>query len=438
MKRKPKTQNGSLYPEGRFWYLRYYDNRVIDGQVQRKRLTKQLASVTDADDEKARELADDFLKTINKPRLRPETAVTLVDFVERVYFPQAEEDDFRPSTLRGYKEIWNDQLKPHCTKLWMRDIRTSTMQNVLHALAREKDPLTGEQRLNKTSLKHAKSFLSGVFRIAIQLDYFPSDRNPMQQTTIPRARPKEETYAYSLEEIDSMLAVLPEPAATIVAVAAYTGARRGEIRGMRWEKYTMLREVDPETGKQRVKRQMFIAQSVWGNHTTEPKSAKSKAPVPIIRQLADRLELHRARLRNPIGGPVFPNEKGKPADLNNVINRIILPVLSRCGDCKKGEAEHGADSDHEYKRDASLPEWHGWHAFRRGLATNLYRMRVKDKTIQEILRHENVSTTQDCYIKTVSDDVQDAMENLENSLLASKSASNRPFNEAVPISSRTM
>jgi len=34
--------------------------------------------------------------------------------------------------------------------------------------------------------------------------------------------------------------------------------------------------------------------------------------------------------------------------------------------------------------------WHGWHAFRRGLATNLHRLGVSDKIVQKILRHSGV------------------------------------------------
>jgi site-specific recombinase XerD len=47
-----------------------------------------------------------------------------------------------------------------------------------------------------------------------------------------------------------------------------------------------------------------------------------------------------------------------------------------------------------FARDKSPPQWHGWHAFRRGLATNLHALGVDDKTIQAILRHSNVSLTQ--------------------------------------------
>jgi integrase len=58
--------------------------------------------------------------------------------------------------------------------------------------------------------------------------------------------------------------------------------------------------------------------------------------------------------------------------------------------------------------------WHGWHAARRGLGSNLYRLGVPDIVIQRILRHANVSTTATYYIKTAADDVRNAMTKLEN------------------------
>jgi len=71
-----------------------------------------------------------------------------------------------------------------------------------------------------------------------------------------------------------------------------------------------------------------------------------------------------------------------------------------------------AKVDHEYIRDERSPEWRGWHAFRRGLATNLHDLRVDDKTIQFILRHSNVAVTQKCYIKSLPKQSQAAMEQL--------------------------
>lgn len=55
----------------------------------------------------------------------------------------------------------------------------------------------------------------------------------------------------------------------------------------------------------------------------------------------------------------------------------------------------------------------GCHAFRRGLATNLHRLGVPDKTIQAILRHSNLSTTMNSYVKSVPKDASVAMRKLE-------------------------
>ena len=60
--------------------------------------------------------------------------------------------------------------------------------------------------------------------------------------------------------------------------------------------------------------------------------------------------------------------------------------------------------------------WHGWHAFRRGLATNLHELGVPDKEIQAILRHANISTTRDYYIKTRESSKQAAMKRLSEAL----------------------
>ena len=53
------------------------------------------------------------------------------------------------------------------------------------------------------------------------------------------------------------------------------------------------------------------------------------------------------------------------------------------------------------------------HAFRRVLATNLYRIGVPARIIQAILRHSNVSTTLAFYVKTSGADAAAAMDRLE-------------------------
>jgi integrase len=277
--------------------------------------------------------------------------------------------------------MWQHHFQARCGSTLLRDVRCADVQSWLEAIAREDRTKTGEA-LRHESMKHLKSFASGIFSHARRQGFYDG-ANPVENTAIPPSPQGQDTYAYSLEEITRMLMVLPEPAATLVTVAAYTGARRGEIRGMRWENYH--------------DNAIYIEHSIWESHVSEPKTKASKAPVPIIRQLAARLELHRKRLGLPISGVMFPAANGQPLSLNNVLNRQIRPALKKAG-----------------------IEWHGWHGFRRGLATNLNRMGVQDKTIQAMLRHSNISTTTNIYIKSVDADVVSAMNALEAELCAER------------------
>jgi integrase len=223
--------------------------------------------------------------------------------------------------------------------------------------------------------------------------------NPVQDTSVnPNAPEAVDGYAYSFDEISSILAVLPEPAATVFFVASFTGLRRGEIEGLEWPDY--------RDGA------LWVTRSIWNGTVNEPKTRKSAAPVPVIAQLAQRLELHRLRYGNPQTGPMFQNSIGQRLCLNNILNRAVLPALNRCKQCGKSKGKPHAEQDHVWMRNPNLPQWHGWHAARRGLGSNLYRFGVSEKVIQAILRHSNVTTTMDYYIKSNSSDVVTAMAEL--------------------------
>ena len=174
----------------------------------------------------------------------------------------------------------------------------------------------------------------------------------------------------------------------------------------------------------------FPAQSGMAGSRT-PKLGKGRAPVPVIRQLADRLEMHRLRSGNPQTGPIFANSVGNPLSLGSMVNRVIPPSLNRCETCGKKESDH-QKAAHVYKRDACIPEWQGWHAARRGLGSNLYRLGVPDMVIQRILRHANVSTTATYYIKTAAGDVRNAMAMLEDHLAQAARGNTETVTTTVP------
>ena len=53
--------------------------------------------------------------------------------------------------------------------------------------------------------------------------------------------------------------------------------------------------------------------------------------------------------------------------------------------------------------------WYGWHALRRGLASNLYEIGAPDKVVQRILRHSKPHVTRERYIKVFDRTVLEAV-----------------------------
>jgi integrase len=105
-----------------------------------------------------------------------------------------------------------------------------------------------------------------------------------------------------------MLGILPEPAAAAVAVAAFTGSRKGEIRGLLWEDYDGF--------------SITVKQAVWRSHVDEPKREKSKGAIPVIAQLRLFLERHRARSGNPRQGYILQSPQGKPLNLDALASDV--------------------------------------------------------------------------------------------------------------------
>jgi len=400
-----KKQVGYIYRRAGWWVLRYRDNLLEGGQIVRRQLAKQLAEIKPEHvrlknpPKEVSDMAEDFLRPLNRGESNPQATQTIGQFADDLFFPMLDKQ-VRQSTLKGYRARWESQLRPRCGDVRLRDFTALSAQRVIDDVNRQ------NPKMKRSSLAHLKNLLSLIFDEALRLDCADKARgNCVRLVKIPRAPEGDETHSYSLREVETMLAVLPEPAATVCAVAAFAGLRRAELRGVRWEDYN---------GEQ-----IMVMRSVWEGFTNEPKTKRSKSPVPVIPRLRSILAAHRLACGNPKSGPMFANGRGKPANLNNFLNRDILPVLKRCGVCRKAKMSHAGGS-HEYVRDGSLPEWHGFHSFRRGLASTLYALGVDDVMVQQILRHQDVSLTRKHYIKTVPEQSVSAMAKLEAALCADR------------------
>ncbi len=367
-------QRGYVYRAFGAWHVRYRENQMqADGSFKRVQVSKRLASVHEYRRKSdVLPLANEILAEVNEGDVSPHGSMTLLQFADRMYIPYAKRQ-LRPSTWSVYESVWNNHLRSRVGAMRVREFRTYHGERLMAELAEKTS-------MNRSSLGKVKNVLSGMFVYAKRQGVIHGV-NPIQGVSIPQTAPQpEETYAYLLEEITRMLLVVPERDAVLLGLAGFAGLRRGEIRALGWQNYD---------GKQ-----ITVNRSMWQDFVTEPKTRKSRGVVPAIAPLRKLLDRYREVCGNPAGGPMFIGiKKGKPLHIDNVGNREIAPRLEQLG-----------------------IQWHGWHALRRGLSSNLYRLGVPDKTIQAILRHANVATTLKHYVKTTPEDSLEAMKRLEQAI----------------------
>lgn len=272
--------------------------------------------------------------------------------------------------------------------------------------------------LRRHTFNVLRGFLGGLFIWSANRGLFTGE-NPATAdlpANIPGAR---ETRAYKVNEVRLMLTEIfsnsPRIQA-IIAIAFGGGLRESEISGLEWTDYE-------RTDTDAI---LHVHRRAYRGNIGKTKTKGSTGDVHLGGAFAQFVDAYRASIGNPTEGLIF-SYRGTPVSMDGIARVHIRPFLNYCSVCaqkKTGIAGYGSrgthvdspdelgqDSklaDHLYQpRSAVLPDWIGWHGFRRGNATYLAGLQseaaVKGISPDELaalqLRHSNVSTTQNHYIK---------------------------------------
>lgn len=368
-------QDGQVVKEGNAYVVRWRETeRTADGGTKVVRRSKQIVPVKGFRKSEAEEIARETIHGFGGANT---LAWTVRDFINREFFPNHVKS-LAKSTQRSYEYVHKCHSVVIPDKMRLREVKTVDAQGYLRTIATRKD-------LSRRTLSHIKAFYSGVWSEAIRQGVI-NGPNPWTSTRLPNeGRKSGDTIAYDAEHIEKMLLVLPEPANSVVLLAACTGLRRSEIMGLRWSDYNSATS------------EISVSRAYVLNEYKETKSKASHAPVPVVPVLKRRLDQMLAKLGTVTDAPIFASETGTPMDLSNLKNRMVLPELKK----------HGIT-------------FSGWHCFRRGLGTWLYSKGVTDLVIQRILRHSDVNVTRAHYVKVVDNDSKAAMEQVTFGLESEK------------------
>ncbi|MBQ1950887.1 MAG: site-specific integrase [Clostridia bacterium] len=278
------------------------------------------------------------------------------------------------STIVRYKEL-TSRIYPVIGHIKLCDLRVDHLNDLYTSLSADGlNKKTGGKLSTKTIVEHHR-LISTVLEQAFKerLVVF----NVARQAELPRVEKKEVNYFQSsqIEAIRNALENEPQKWRMLVHLLLITGARRGEILGLKWDK------VDFE------KNRIYICNNVLysadkGIYEDTPKTEKSKRFVTLPKETMQELKEYKKHQANEF----FKN--GIPINLTGFVFAQI-----------DGTAMHPdsvTDYLKKFSRKYNLPHINA-HAFRHTMASMLYFNGVDSVSISKRLGHAQVSTTANIY-----------------------------------------
>ena len=378
-----RYQNPEPFRRNGWWVLRYWqDEESADGKRRRKRVWAKLAPA-DTPETEVHKLRDERLWPVNQGLVSIGSATTFRTYVTEIYQPVIM-PLLAKSTQDRYQGVIHNYLLPQFGALALRDLGTLALQRYFSSLAGSK--------LAHESRDKIRDVLSSVLASAVQYGYLI--KNPAEAVRLPKerhGRVQSKPYV-SPEQFGRLITEIPEPYATAVFVAIYTGLRISELAGLRWNDI----HSDAITIDER------YCRGDWG----APKSDASNATIGVNRCVIERI--HRLKLLTvkvragravrkfkavKSAAPedlVFQSvQKGRPIRDNNILTRYLKPAGHKLG----------------------MP-WLNWRCLRTSHATWLKLAGADVKDAQAQMRHSRASTTLDIYQQFVPESQRRVVEKL--------------------------
>lgn len=278
------------------------------------------------------------------------------------------------STIMLYKHL-TERIYPAIGHIKLRELRADHLNDLYSALSKDGlNKRNGGKLSTKTILEHHR-LISTVLEQAVKEGLVPF--NVASRATLPKAEHKEVNY-FQPEQVAAIRDALerePMKWKTLVHLLLITGARRGEVLGLKWDK------VDFEGNRIYICNSILYAPDI-GIYESTPKTERSRRYVALPPETMQLLRQYRAwqageRLR--LGeyyqnqNFLFTQDNGKPMHPDSVTEWL-----------KRFSKRH------------DLPHINP-HAFRHTMASMLYFNGVDSVSISKRLGHAQVSTTANIY-----------------------------------------
>ncbi|MBR5313102.1 MAG: site-specific integrase [Clostridia bacterium] len=289
-----------------------------------------------------------------------------------------EERGTKHSTVVRYREL-TERIYEQIGHVKLKDLRPDMLNTLYSKLGEDgKNKKTGGGLSAKTILEHHR-LIHVILKQAVMEDLIPF--NPADRVIPPKAEKKDANY-FQPEEVELIRDALEEEPIkwrTLTHLFLITGARRGEILGIKWE------DCDFDGNRIHICRNVQYSPDK-GIYITTPKTKTSDRWVSMPAETMKLLRRYRAwqgseRLR--LGeyfesqGFVFTQDNGSPMHPDSV-----------------------TDWMKKFSKRRGLPHINP-HAFRHTMASILYFNGADSVSISKRLGHAQVSTTANIYAHVI-------------------------------------
>lgn len=278
------------------------------------------------------------------------------------------------STIARYKDL-AERIYPAIGHIKLKDLRADHLNALYTELGKPgQNKRTGGGLSPKTIIEHHR-LISTVLDQAEKEGLIPF--NVANRASLPKVQQKEVNY-FQPEEVAAIREALdtePIKWKTITHLLLITGARRGEVLGLKWDK------VDFERGRIHICNSVLYSKDI-GIYESTPKTATSDRFVSLPHEtmlLLQEYRLWQNQERLRLGSYyqdqafVFAQDTGKPMHPDSVTDWL-----------------------NKFSKRHSLPHINP-HAFRHTMASMLYFNGVDSVSISKRLGHAQVSTTANIY-----------------------------------------
>lgn len=296
-------QRGFVQEKNGRYTLRY---RLRDSQKGWREKREALPPGTSYKD--ALQMLDNRIKVANALNNDAQRLASLefADFTRGTWTDYLQRRRVKPSTVYSYDSMLKNLVLPKWGTLALPDI---TVQHVTKFFKELEKDYSTKYVLNVYAL------LNVMFEVAKDHDLI-SDIPLRAKIHRPQCEPKKKV-ALTPEQLRQILDAVDEDYKPLFLTAMVTGARIGEVRGLRWQ------DLDVGEGNLR------IEYAVWRQVLQTPKTESSIRTLHIPRELVDVLCAHRERSRWGADNDfMFARADGTPHDADHLRRVILYPAMT--------------------------------------------------------------------------------------------------------------